>query len=110
MGVGASGRIRTAAVAGVLAVVATACGEGGGDSGELTAALQRQLEMTIVDFGIDGASVAVIDADGELSLASAGVSDRGSTAVDESTRFAIASITKTFTTVIALRLAERGVI
>jgi TolB protein len=72
--------------------------------------LQDALETTIADFGIDGASVAVIDGGGELSLANAGVSDRAEAQVDEATRFAIASITKTLTTVVALRLAERGVV
>ena len=66
------------------------------------------LDEAIAELGVDGAAVTVIGATGDRAHAFSGVADRAETDVDETTQFAIASVTKVFTTAVALRLSERG--
>jgi D-alanyl-D-alanine carboxypeptidase len=75
------------------------------------AALQGHIEEWAASNDPVGVAAAVLYADGELWLGSAGLSDRvQGTAIDPRGRFEIASITKTFMSVLTLRLAEEGVI
>jgi TolB protein len=85
------------------------CAGGDGDD-DLAGTLQRTLDAAVLELEIDGASVAVIGPTGDTSTATSGTADRGTTPVTETTRFAIASITKSFTTAVALLLAERGAV
>ena len=91
---------------GVLFAGGVACGTG--DDGHRS--LQATLDEAVVELEVDGASVAVIGPDGDVVVASSGVADRDEELVDRTTRFAVASITKVFTTAVALRLAEGGIV
>jgi len=75
---------------------------------EITAATDDEAQAVrwaIEDFDVGGAAVAVTTPDGRSWSAVAGEASRGA-AVSEATKFSIASITKTFTATLALRLAE----
>lgn len=71
----------------------------------------RSFRWAVDDFTVSGATMALIDGDGRSWNTVAGVAGPGNDVpVTLDTRFAIASITKTFTAALALRLASRGVI
>jgi TolB protein len=70
-------------------------------------ALQRALDNALADLEIDGASVTIVDSGGTRRLLVGGFADGSGTRVAPDTKFAIASVTKMFTTVVALRLAEQ---
>ena len=58
-----------------------------------------------------GVSAAVLYANGDLWLGTAGLADRAAgVPIEPSDRFEIASITKTFMSVLTLRLAEQGIV
>lgn len=78
------------------------------DDGDTEEAMQTVLDAAVAYFGIDGASVTVIGPNEERWAAHSGVMDATGTPVTAGTRFALASITKTYTTAVALRLADAG--
>jgi Tol biopolymer transport system component len=86
----------------MIALVACSSGNDPG------AALQDVLDEAIAELEVDGAAVTVIGATGDRVHAFSGVADRADADVDETTQFAIASVTKVFTTAVAMRLSERG--
>ena len=73
--------------------------------------LQEVLDDAVAELEVDGASVAVVDSAAAIAPMPSVASPTAVTPPSiETTRFAIASVTKMFTTVVALRLAERGVV
>lgn len=97
-------------------MVTTACSSDGTDpeaaiedDTDPEPAIQLALDAAVEALEIEGASVAVITGDNAWH-ASSGIADRLDAPVRPETRFALASITKTFTSVVALRLSERGVV
>lgn len=72
-------------------------------------ALQARLDEIIGKLGIPGASVTVIFPDGSSWTGTSGFADvRARTPVEPDTAFAIASISKTYTSALILALAEEG--
>lgn len=89
------------------AVASTACEEHKADFDAVVA----KLEAAIKADKIPGAAIAIVCRGDRIFSAGVGKTVRGgSDPVTAKTRFQIASITKTFTTTAALRLAERGII
>src|SRR4051812_7522137 len=87
-----------------LVLLALSCSSKTGTTRSPTAGdatLQPMLDAALVELGVDGASVVMIRHDGTRQSIVSGVADRSGTRVTESTKFAIASVTKTFTTVVA---------
>jgi len=73
------------------------------------AALQARLDQLRERYGIPGISVAIIFPDGTTWVGVSGVADVATKApVTPSTAFAIASVTKTFTSALILALVEDG--
>lgn len=72
--------------------------------------LQRSLDYAIEDLDISGASIAVIDGNDRWVAVGGHVDPKATEDMHADTPFAIASITKTFTTTAALLLAEDGVV
>jgi D-alanyl-D-alanine carboxypeptidase len=74
-----------------------------------TVALQASIDRWLRATGAPGISVTVRWADGRTWTGSAGYADVGRrTPVTENTAFAIASLTKTFTSAVIMRLVEEG--
>lgn len=73
------------------------------------AALQKRLDGIREKYAIPGISVAILFADGGTWLGTSGVADVASgTPVTPDTAFAIASVTKTFTSALVMTLVEEG--
>jgi CubicO group peptidase (beta-lactamase class C family) len=86
---------------------ADVCSEHQKDFDDLVAKLKTQIESQ----NIPGAGIAVVCKGSRVFSAGVGLKKKGETdAVTATTRFQIASITKTLTATAAMRLAERGVI
>jgi len=76
---------------------------------QLRGALDARLEALRAEFGFPGVSVAIVFPDGGTWLGESGLADVGAgTPVTPATVFALASLTKTFTSALILRLAEEG--
>lgn len=106
-------RARGALIVVTLMATMPACG-GAAEEARFSApspAQARSFRWAVEDFTVSGATMAVVDGDGRSWSTVAGVAGPGTDApVTLETRFAIASITKTFTATLALRLASRGVL
>jgi len=81
----------------------------------IPSARDAQLQQLIEDWAVDhdpvGVSAAVLYADGDLWLGTAGLANReDGIRVEPGDRFEIASVTKTFMSALTLRLAEEGII
>lgn len=77
-------------------------------SAETAAALQAATDRARRAFGLDALAIAVARDDGRGWAGASGMAADGTTRLDASSPFAIASITKTFTTAIVLQLIEEG--
>jgi CubicO group peptidase (beta-lactamase class C family) len=97
----------------VALLLAASCSSGGAPTDKpptVVVPLQHALDTALTGLAVDGAAVQVVERGGTPLTVTSGVSDRSGTPVEGDTKFAIASVTKTFTTVVALRLAERHVV
>jgi TolB protein len=94
-----------------LLVVTAACtSNGAATRDEADAELPQALDAALAELEVDGTSVALIERDGTRRTLTSGFVDRLGTHAADDTKFAIASVTKTFTAAVALRLAEQHVI
>lgn len=85
--------------------------DSGAVDSELADQLQAVLDQSVADGQIPGAMLAVSTSDGRTWYGSSGIADRTTEApMEPDEPYRIASITKTFTAVVALQLAEEGVV
>ena len=100
-------------VALAAAAVLVTPGCGGGQKrvdDNLSSALQRELNLVRTELHIPGVAAAVIYPDGTTWVGASGNRIKPATKVTPETLFAIASVTKTFTAAVVLRLVEEGVL